>query len=774
VVKFVLVLTNKKYNYKDEFGNSLTIDELYANLFNEGFKFNTLYLQLNWELADFIILDGVYQANNDLRGMVAIVGEELKNSLKSRGLKISEKTYLQNTIYKIKMLNFETGAYTAENLLAIYIVYSLNGALIKPFWFNKLDMACGSSHYNYSVMGDWLKNINKLNVYLENGENTMVAGIFWKKLFLKLINIFTNARLLEIKTQGVGQETQHFYKFKFQLGRVFNPLDFGFYLFRPQYFSYINKTYIQGLTFLSLEIVNKQNESSLKFFQPGDSNILDKLISNKLFLDANIFKKIKELLSETLAKLNLKFEELESLYFNYNFYLKNKLEINEVYRYLTFLKLEDFEMTLKNGFYFSYYFDFRGRVYYRGYASPQTTHIFRFCYHYGPYLKPTFPKNSKLIDIVPFINYIKKNTKLEEEYPQLVNLKLDYVIFWLFIELGKINKSEKLSENKWFLSWWDFIELGVQVFNNKCRGTEDLEKKICFANLIAIIENLNKNIINKYIIYKDSTASGIQLLAVMLGPKTDEIAQACNLNSQDFWFDAYSYIIYKFLSAHEVSTKFKRFFKRNFLKKTIMTYMYSATYLSLEKYFLTEVKKSFKETKGLDFENEIELKIEFKNFYIFLKSFFENKEFFEKSISEVINALKTNLHDYKEIKITASDGGQINLEYNKQETRQINIYIDNVRKTMKILKNTNASDFNQTHLALKPNAVHSLEANFARLIIMATPYTMITIHDCFGVSIFEVDELILNANTSINVIGLTSECWVWKPHSHYHSLFILV
>lgn len=447
-MRFVLTLTNKKYNYKDEFGNCLNIDNLHKNLLGGVGRFSPLYLQLSWELADFLILDSVYEASDDLKKMILLVQDELQNFLKSKGLKNDEKNYLKNTIYKIKILNFTDELVPAEKLLATYIVYSLSSAFIKPFWFEHRYIKGNPSYYNYSVLNDWLKNIDKLNIYLENNENTPVADNIWKKIFLKILNIFSERAFLEIKLEKGLNTTQHFYKFKFHLSRVFNPFDFGFYLFKPQYFFHCGKTYIQGLTFLSLDVVNKQNEGSLKFFQPGTPDILDKLISKKLFLDNNIFKKIKEVLCNEMGNLGVKFEELEALYFNYNFYVKNKIEINEIYRYLSFLKLDDFKDCLKDGFYFSYYFDFRGRIYYRGYASPQTTHIFRFCYHYGAYLKPTFPKNSKLIDIKPFITYIKKNTNIDFNYPFLKSLNVDYALFWLFIELGKIGKSEKLSETK--------------------------------------------------------------------------------------------------------------------------------------------------------------------------------------------------------------------------------------------------------------------------------------------------------------------------------------
>jgi hypothetical protein len=84
------------------------------------------------------------------------------------------------------------------------------------------------------------------------------------------------------------------------------------------------------------------------------------------------------------------------------------------------------------------------------------------------------------------------------------------------------------------LGWWDFIEIGVLIYNNGLATCESIEKKITFINLISILENLNAGCFNKYVIYKDATASGIQLLAAMLGPKNQEVARACNLDSNDF------------------------------------------------------------------------------------------------------------------------------------------------------------------------------------------------------------------------------------------------
>jgi hypothetical protein len=360
--------------------------------------------------------------------------------------------------------------------------------------------------------------------------------------------------LVEIKTEGDGKITKHFYKFKTQLKREYNPIDFGFYLFKPYYFDYNGCLYAQGLTILTLTPINKQNESSLKLFKLSSFDVVEKLFSKKLFLDSLILKNIKEIIINHLSAKEISVNKLEMLYFNYNIYIKNQIEINEMYRYLTFFKLETFLKFFKNGFYFSYYFDFRGRIYYRGYASPQATQIFRYCYHYGPYADKTFPNNSTLVNIETYVNYIKKATNLTTQYPEFKNSNLDYSLFWLFIEFGKLNKNDRLSENKWFLGWWDFIEIGVLVFNKGLTTYETLEKKITFTNLISILENLNAGRFNKYVIYKDATASGIQLLAAMLGPKNQEVARACNLDSNDFWYDTYSYIIHKFLKEVELES----------------------------------------------------------------------------------------------------------------------------------------------------------------------------------------------------------------------------
>jgi hypothetical protein len=248
-------------------------------------------------------------------------------------------------------------------------------------------------------------------------------------MFLRLSHVFAKNNLLEIKIETDKTITKHFYKFKIQLRREYNPIDFGFFLFQPNYFTYNGCLYAQGLTLLTLNTINKKNESGFKFFKLDNNDIIEKLFSKKLFLDGIIFTNIKKVIVDYLFTKNIMVENLETLYFSYNFYIKNEIEINKMYCYLTFLKLENFLKFFKNGFYFSYYFDFRGRIYYRGYASPQATQIFRYCYHYGAYEYNKFPTQSNLIDIEPFINYIKSTTNIALKYEVFKNPNLDCALF---------------------------------------------------------------------------------------------------------------------------------------------------------------------------------------------------------------------------------------------------------------------------------------------------------------------------------------------------------
>jgi hypothetical protein len=61
-----------------------------------------------------------------------------------------------------------------------------------------------------------------------------------------------------------------------------------------------------------------------------------------------------------------------------------------------------------------------------------------------------------------------------------------------------------------------------------------LQQKIEYNYLLLALEDLNKDLYKKIILYKDVTASGIQLLTVILGANNKDFLKYCNLDSNYF------------------------------------------------------------------------------------------------------------------------------------------------------------------------------------------------------------------------------------------------
>jgi hypothetical protein len=109
------------------------------------------------------------------------------------------------------------------------------------------------------------------------------------------------------------------------------------------------------------------------------------------------------------------------------------------------------------------------------------------------------------------------NFSIQNEFHQ-------YFIISIFYELGKIIKSNstaydgKLTRNQ-------FVQLGVNLYNdidNKIYNLKDLD----LYEKTILVYKLNNNLIfykQKCIFYKDSTASGLQMLSLFLKPKNEQV-----------------------------------------------------------------------------------------------------------------------------------------------------------------------------------------------------------------------------------------------------------
>ena len=178
LVKFILALSGKKYIYTDGGGGVLDTNQLYKNLFTQTSDDHSLYLQLGWELADFISLEDAFSHNDVLKKMCCVANDEVCNFLKNKGLKNDEKLHLKNTLLKIRVVSEGLGGEAAELILAKYLICSFSCAIIKPFWFEGGLGKEGSFYYNYSILDEFLKSVKRLQVYLENYEDNCKHPIF--------------------------------------------------------------------------------------------------------------------------------------------------------------------------------------------------------------------------------------------------------------------------------------------------------------------------------------------------------------------------------------------------------------------------------------------------------------------------------------------------------------------------------------------------------------------------------------------------------------------
>ena len=84
------------------------------------------------------------------------------------------------------------------------------------------------------------------------------------------------------------------------------------------------------------------------------------------------------------------------------------------------------------------------------------------------------------------------------------------------------------------MSWMEFITNGVEVFNGGIEDLDSFDKKLQFLYITNMLNDLQNNNLINHILYKDCTASAIQLLAVALKPKNQEVLEACNLQSETY------------------------------------------------------------------------------------------------------------------------------------------------------------------------------------------------------------------------------------------------
>jgi len=461
----------------------------------------------------------------------------------------------------------------------------------------------------------------------------------------------------------------------------------------------------------------------------------------KFIVEASSIKYIvdEDRLETIINMLNIKNQYAD--YISDKEYLKainnttNTKAISEFYTKLLILYIDKF---LKNKeLFFPHFCDFRWRIYNSSSIGITASKIFRYIYTYGKYslneineIKKNLEKSKTHNIVIKLLNFeIKKNITDP--------LILDS-LFWTLIELGKINKNSLIING--FVECSSLIKEGYDLYTNKKNlNNNDLEDQIGYFSLKKIIEKIynNEYLCTKHIIYKDSTASVLQLMTKLLGWKKPFMLEVMNIDSiENKWYDPYTYIINKYIENIAGNLENNTILlKRKNLKKIIMTVQYSASTDSALKYYAES--KNIK-INALD-KNERNNIISFKKY---LTDIVEQEHLFLKNSSSLTEEWNKNMYIY------TNDNVCFSLNYNKKRKKQIEITVDNKRKSIINYEITNAYDKHKTKQSLRANIVHVMDAYIARNIILN--WKIGTIHDSFGIDIYRTSLLIDNCNYMFN------------------------
>ncbi len=419
--------------------------------------------------------------------------------------------------------------------------------------------------------------------------------------------------------------------------------------------------------------------------------------------------------------------------------------INKQLILLDFALLGHFESLFERPLYFYFMLDFRGRLYYKSRISPQNTYIFRYIYDYGAGESKDSASLVLPIDYEHWYKVIAKGINIKHVY----NEQERRIIFWLLIEVAKIYKSALGNTSRGAQSIEDLINIGLTVLTQKPVISLDPEKT-AQKNYIQYIwdELLDGGYLRRqYIIYKDATASAIQLITLYLVPTSEEIAEYANLKSTTKWYDTYMYIIQLFLKKYNIEGSSLPYFTRRNLKKTIMTYNYSATLHTCWIEFEQHIKE---ENKDYDRAALPGLKQDFKQFYMFLDEFFNKQGTFVCSFDLVAQKQLSDYEANRAISFQSADKAIIYLHYQENTLKRWTVQRKNERKTIQMLELKEKLDIKKTKQALKPNTTHAIDAALIRETLRDLNQPIMTIHDCYGINIQAIDETIFSINKNIN------------------------
>lgn len=613
---------------------------------------------------------------------------------------------IYNIIKKYKFKSLNESILINNNEEKIYLLYI--SFFIILFYSNKKNNNEFEST-NYELLWYIEKNINniliwnnvfnniKTNFSDKNIKNTVfkIITLLEKELFFKIRKIKKNNKTIKILSYDSPNTYEN---------------DFKVNVNEYKYFKYENKYYLYINHFINILEVCKINESSGYYINLYDDTLLKKIIKNSIKIDWSLYLNLLNITIE-----NYGFNSIEECIEKFNYikikkeYLNNKILYEKldwiILHYNFYIKYNKYEHI-----YFSFSFDFRGRLYADHSCSYTNSKILRNCIiikqiNYNEY-KPDLINSKTDLILSKYIHLIKEN----------VNDDIKFLLIWILISIGKIFKDK----NKKKISIEEFITLGINNLNSDSKNLklEDIYEFIKYKKIYKeILENKTNNL---YTISKDATASGIQHLIRILGEKNEKSFIYTNMNSELYWYDTYSYIIDSFFIKNNIPNEYKEIFNRKTLKKTIMIENYGATYSKCLNDFLKSINiinKNF---------SLIIIKECFKLFFNDLRKNNDNNIFFNN----------IDIYDEKNLEFNLLDS-IINLTYYKINKKQYSVIINKNRNTIQLnyFGKINNKKSKSSH---KANLTHSFDSEIVRRMILLNKNPIFSIHDCFIIPITDI------------------------------------
>lgn len=706
-------------------------------------------------------------------------------------------TYLSDNkpwFYDNTYLNIFFEKFDDRNISILFYSNMILKTLINPSYYRKSiydesgeDMKnVDSWHNSTNVLQNQFNLINQYIVYNDikinlKEKNTQVFSNLFKFINNLIKKKIIKERMIKFRSGNNKFKTIKFWSILEESDLQDFIIDSNFSKVPYKIINHYDTTYEKGLHYSKIIHLFRENWYSGEKFYLKEEKYINKILNLKLYINKDFMKKI---LSKIEIKENIKTENLEDLIkkestnlkkiFNKDIILEKDLDeikkiqkktnkLIDLIRIKKIIDLVDIEYL-----YLPIFFDFRGRSYFDDYISPTFSKLTRLSFFYGYYEK--IDLDSVKLDLIePYMNqYIKKKILdiIKEFNIPCENYAIS-TIFWVLIGIGK-NLIEK---NKTKTSLEDFIREGSFYVLNKKKKELKLKDEMEVIHYLDIIESLNKEKIKKRVILKDATASVIQNLIKILGPKDQDSLNLANLGDSNYWYDPYSHILNKFKNSFVEEKKEIMYFNRNTIKKTIMTTPYSAGENTCWKYFKEEVVKEF----SLKEEELEKIHDIYKIFYNFVRDFFEEIHLFKNPSKAIIKHFKEVAEKEKKIVLNSEDS-TTNLAYFKLKTSYIDIKNDEgLRLTKKIKKiDKNKIDNRKIYNSIRANIAHWLDAMFLRKLVNSLKNPIFTIHDEFAIDFLSVNELIVEANQIASEELLIKLPWDFHHDLKIFSIFILI